>query len=112
VNLTFEGEVLSNSLTSAHTAIAFIKDFAADYGSFVETTIPLTPGPFSLNLATIPAPGRHVQYGFAMTGPNVWATDVAPFGNVQIGTVPEPTAIALVGLAIAGILAHRRRQNS
>ena len=110
VNLTFEGEVLSNTLTSAHTAIAFIKDFAPDYSSSVTTTVPLTPGPFSVSTFTIPAPGRHVQYGFQMVGPNVWITDVAPFGNVQIGAIPEPTTLGLLGIAVTGVVAYRRRR--
>lgn len=88
-NLTFAGTVLSNSLTSAHTAIAFIKDFAPDYSSFVQTTVPLTPGAFSISADLIPDPARHVQYGFQMTGVNVWVTDVAPFGTVTVtGTTP------------------------
>lgn len=110
VNLTFSGTVLSNSLTSAHTAIAFIKDFAPDYSSSVTTTVPLTPGPFSVNALTNPAPGRHVQYGFQMTGVNVWVTDVAPYGNVQIAAVPEPTTIGLLGICVAGVMAYRRRR--
>jgi hypothetical protein len=109
VNLTFEGEVLSNSLTSAHTAIAFIKDFAPDYSSSVTTTVPLTPGPFSVSAFTIPAAGRHVQYGFQMTGVNVWVTDVGPYGNVQIAAVPEPTTIGLLGICVASVMAYRRR---
>ncbi len=83
--LTFEGTVLSNSFTTAHSTIAFIKDFASDYSSFNITTVPLTsPGDFSITLATDPTPGRHVQYGFATTGVNVWSTDVAPFGFMEV----------------------------
>ncbi len=62
--LTFEGEVLSNSLTAAHNSTIFIKDFAPDFSSFNVTAIPATPGPFSINLALDPGAGRHVQYGF------------------------------------------------
>lgn len=82
--VTFEGEVLATSLTSAHTATAFIRDFAPDYSSFSTVTAPLTPGPFSITLPTFGFPGRHIQYGFNMSGVNVWVTDVAPFGSVQI----------------------------
>ncbi|HMO86178.1 MAG TPA: hypothetical protein PKC18_14780, partial [Lacipirellulaceae bacterium] len=68
--VTFEGIVLSNTLVSPYTSIAFIKDFAPDYSSFTQVDVPLTPGPFSVTLATNPAPGRHVQYGFQTVGPN------------------------------------------
>lgn len=91
--LTFEGEVLANSLTGDHVATAFIRDFAPDYSTFNTSTVALTPGPFSVSLATDPGAGRHVQYGFNMNGRNVWITDVAPYGTVQI------EAIADVGIA-------------
>jgi len=83
--VTFSGTVLANSLTG-HLAVAFIKDFAPDYSSNVAVTTNLTPGPFSISLATSADPGRHIQHGFTVTGPNVWVTDTAPFGNVQIAT--------------------------
>jgi hypothetical protein len=91
--VTFEGEVLANTLTSEHVATAFIRDFAPDYSTFNTSTVPLTPGPFSVSLATDPGAGRHVQYGFNFNGRNVWITDVAPYGTVQI------EAIADVGIA-------------
>jgi hypothetical protein len=87
--VTFSGVVLSNTLTSAHTVIAFIKDFAGDYSSFNQSFVALTsPGPFSINLATVNDPGRHVQWGFQMVGVNVWATDVGPYGTMVIGPTP------------------------
>lgn len=89
--VTFTGRVLANSLTSAHSSVAFIKDFAADYSSSNVVTVPLVNGVFSISLATDPGAGRHVQYGFQTTGPNVWSTDVAPFGSVQItAETPDP----------------------
>jgi hypothetical protein len=104
--LTFEGTVLSNTLTSAHTAVAFIKDFAPDYSSSVTQTVPLTPGDFSVSLALIPDPARHVQFGFQMVGVNVWATDVGAFGTVQVTAIPEPASLA--GLAALAIVRRRR----
>lgn len=86
--VNFSGLVISNTLTSAHTAIAFIRDFAPDYSTFVETTVPLAPGYFSLSLNTDAGAGRHVQWGFQMIGVNVWVTDVAPFGTVTIERDP------------------------
>ena len=97
--VTFSGTVLANSLVSPYTSVAFIKDFAPDYSSNVSVTVPLTPGPFSISLAANADPARHVQYGFETIGPNVWVTDVGPYGNVQIAAVPEPAGLVLLGLA-------------
>lgn len=106
--VTFSGIVLSNTLTAAHTSVAFIKDFAPDYSSSVTVTVPLTPGPFSVSLATIADPARHVQFGFETIGVNVWITDVEPYGNVQVTAIPAPAGgLALLGLG--GLLARRRR---
>jgi len=95
--LTFTGNVLSNTLTSSHTVIAFVKDFAPDFSSFNAATVALpASGPFFVTLATVNDPARHVQWGFQMTGPNVWITDLAPFGSVTIGpdaaTSARPTS--------------------
>lgn len=91
--VTFGGFVTSNTLTSAHVAFAFVKDFAPDYSSFVGSVVPVpTSGPFVVTLNTINDPARHVQYGIQMVGVNVWSTDVAPFGRVVIApSVPTPT---------------------
>lgn len=105
--VTFEGTILSNTYTSAHEASIFIRDFAPDYSSFNETFVPITAaGPFSISLATDPGAGRHVQWGFQSRGENVWITDVGPFGNVMIATIPEPASVALLAF---GLLALRRR---
>ncbi len=110
--VTFNFTVSTNTLTGAHTAFAFIKDFAPDFSSAVSTVIPLTPGAKSLSLATINDPARHVQYGFQMVGPDVWFTDVAPFGSVVLvpTAVPEPATFALLGTVAAGLLTARRRR--
>jgi hypothetical protein len=107
--VTFNGFVLSNTLTSAHVARVFVRDFAPDFSSFNESIVVLpSSGAFSISLATDAAPGRHVQYGFQMKGVNVWATDVAPFGNIVLSSIPSPGALALVGLG--GLVATRRRR--
>jgi len=97
--LNFSGMVTSNTLTSAHVAFAFIKDFAPDFSSSNATIIPLpASGPFSISLATINDPARHVQWGFQMVGVNVWVTDVQPYGSVTIApTQATPTQVSSWG---------------
>ncbi len=109
-NVTFTGLVLGNTLVSPYTSVAFIKDFAPDFSSFNSATAPLVNGMFSINLATVNDPARHVQYGFETIGPDVWATDVADKGSVQIALAPEPSTAALL---IGGIvcLAIRKRHH-
>jgi PEP-CTERM motif len=113
--LTFSGNVLANTLAGKQdpngngwTSVAFIKDFAPDYSSSVSITAPLVNGAFSISLAALADPTRHIQYGFETIGPDVWITDVAPYGSIQI--VPEPSSLALLGLGLAGTLVWRRRQ--
>ena len=114
--LTFTGNVLANTLFghtnqlgNGWTSVAFIKDFAPDFSSSVSTTASLTPGVFSISLATINNPARHIQYGFETIGPDVWVTDVGPYGNIQVTGVPEPASVLLVGIAGLAIAACRRR---
>jgi len=110
--VTFTGNVLSNTFINPYTSVAFIKDFAPDFSSSISTTIPLSPGVFSITLQTIPAAGRHVQYGFETIGPDVWSTDRDPVGGVQVTAVPEPASLALFGMGIlaAGFVACRRQR--
>jgi hypothetical protein len=112
--LTFTGNVLASTLLSSQnaqgngwTSVAFIKDFAPDYSSSIAVTAPLVNGVFSISLATVNDPARHVQYGFETIGPDVWITDVGPYGSVQV-TVPEPCSLGL--LALGGCLVLRRRR--
>jgi PEP-CTERM motif len=107
--VTFTGNVMANTLVNPYTSVAFIKDFAPDYSSFNTITAPLVNGVFSINLATVNDPLRHVQYGFETIGPDVWVTDVAAKGLVQITAVPEPATFALIGLGSAAMLIRRRR---
>jgi len=107
--VTFQGNVLSNSFTGAHSAIAFVKDYAPDFSSFTVSQVALTPGAFSISLNTINDPARHVQFGFQVVGVDVWFTDTAPFGNAVIST-PAPGSLALVG--VCGVIAARRRRQA
>ena len=113
--LTFSGDVLSNTLFghvnqlgNGWTSVAFIKDFASDYSSSVTVTAPLVNGVFSISLGTINDPTRHIQYGFETIGPDVWPTDVAPYGNIQIMAVPEPGTIGLLGVGALALIFSRR----
>jgi hypothetical protein len=115
VNLTFEGNVLANTLFghvdangNGWTSVAFIKDFAPDYSSFISVTVPLTVGHFNISLATVADPARHIQYGFETIGPDVWITDVGQYGSIQI--IPEPGSLALLGLGLGATALLRRRQ--
>ena len=115
--LTFTGDVLANTLSghvnqlgNGWTSVAFIKDFAPDYSSSVSITAPLVNGIFSISLPTINDPTRHVQYGFETIGPDVWSTDVGPYGSVQITGVPEPSGLALAGVGALAALCWRRRR--
>jgi len=107
-NVHFVGNVLSNTFTSSHVAQIFIRDFAADYSSSVDVFIPLVAGAFDISMNTIPLPGRHVQWGFRVTGPDVWFTDTGPYGTAVIATVPTPASLALIGLG--GLAMARRRR--
>jgi PEP-CTERM motif-containing protein len=113
--LTFTGNVPANTLVghvnqlgNGWTSIAFIKDFASDYSSSVTVSAPLVNGVFSLSLSAINDPGRHIQYGFETIGPDVWATDVGPYGSIQITAVPEPSTLALLAFGLAGLASRRK----
>ncbi len=85
-DVTFQGFVLSNTFTSAHVAVAFVKDYAPDFSSFNAAIVPLpASGAFSVTLHTVNDPARHVQWGFQVKGVNVWVTDLAPYGTAVVG---------------------------
>ena len=115
--LTFTGDVLANTLFghvnqlgNGWTSVAFIKDFASDYSSSVSVTAPLVNGIFNISLPTVNDPLRHVQYGFETIGPDVWITDVGPYGSIQVTGVPEPSGLALAGAGALAALCWRRRR--
>lgn len=109
VSVNFSGNVSAYSLTSAHVATVFIRDFASDFSSFNESSMVVdATGSFSISLDTIADPTRNVQWGVQVKGVNVWVTDIAPFGSISFTTVPAPGAMALLGLG--GLVAGRRRR--
>ena len=112
----FQGNVSSFTLQTGtnpntdYTFKAFIRDFAPDYSSVVEASVPITStGAFDFSLATINDPLRHVQYGLQMKGANVWFTDVGPKGSVTVNAVPEPSTYALLAFGGCAAAALRRR---
>jgi hypothetical protein len=116
--LTFTGLVLGNTMTgkadpngNGWTTVAVIKDFAPDYSSFTSRAVQLTPGVFSVTLDLVNDPARHVQYGFEVVGPDVWAADpdLPGYGNVQITAVPEAGVLGAVALAGVALLGRRRK---
>jgi hypothetical protein len=111
-DITFTANVLSNTFINPYTTIAYIYDYAPDYSTKVETTVPLTNGIFNLNYTAINDPTRHVLIGFLTVGPNVWVTDRGPVGTAQITAVPEPQeyAVGIAALLGAVILLRRRQQ--
>jgi len=87
----FSGSVPSYSLLSGSgnwTVKAFIRDFASDFSSYTESTVPVTgTGAFAVSLATNSDSTRHVQWGLTTTGPTVWITDLESKGNVVVQAV-------------------------
>lgn len=106
--VTFSGTVLSNTLVSPYTSQAFIKHFDGAFNLLSSQTVPLTPGEFSISLATLPE--THVQYGFETIGPNAWGTDADLMGSVTIALAVTPEPASLAAVAVVGVAMVRRRR--
>jgi hypothetical protein len=89
-NVIFSGDCETNTLASSYTCTAFIKDFSPSYSLVNSATVPLTPGPFSINLTT--QPGDNIQYGFETIGPDANPATVASLGEVVINA-PKVTNV-------------------
>ena len=81
--LTFAGYCVSNSLDSAYTARAWIKDASPSWGVEHRYDTNLVAGqPFILTVPT--TPGNHVQYGFGLWGPANSGTNPITQGAVVV----------------------------
>jgi len=84
----FSGTVPNYTLASGSgnwTVKAFIRDFAADYSSYTEQTVTIaSTGTFSITKDISSDPTRHTQWGLQTTGPDVWITDLASKGTVEV----------------------------
>jgi hypothetical protein len=99
--LTFTGNVTSNTLNSAYTAVAFIKGLnpATGYSTDVFVSAPLVAGqPFSITTDAAITAGLVVQYGFTIKGLNANPAQEAALGNVVVAgnavTPQEPLTAA------------------
>jgi hypothetical protein len=109
--VTFQFDVLANTLVSGYSADAFIKDFGPGYAYNGEQTVNLTPGNDSVTYAlTGSNPGEIVQFGFELIGPDANPAMVASLGSVEIAPAPEPTTMALAGIGLLGMLGFRMRR--
>jgi len=98
-DLTFAGNVVSNTLDSAYTATYFIKaldpnnGFADAFGGSKTFDLPAN-GEFSVSAtaAELPA-GLIVQYGFTVTGPNADPAVVGTLGSVVVNGDFETGAV-------------------
>lgn len=107
--VVFSGNVLSFDMTAAHDVRVFIRDFASDFSSSVDSFGDIdAAGNFSISLDTINDASRFVQWGIQVKGVNVWSTDIDPFGSAVFAIIPAPGAATLLGLG--GLVATRRRR--
>ena len=83
--LTFSGNVNSNTLDGAYDAVAFIKVFNANYSVLKQATVPLTGATFEVVFTDVnPAEDAVVQYGFQIIGLNANPEEEAALGNVVV----------------------------
>jgi hypothetical protein len=106
-NVTFNYDVLANTLPAGYTAQAFIKvlDPAAGWATTQSTFLALTPGAGSLFLAVNSGSGLITQVGFNLRGLDTNPASAAASTGVTI--TPEPTTMAL--LALGGLVLRRRK---
>lgn len=109
--LTFSGDVQDNTLVSPYTSVAFIKEFTTSYSLEQVQTVPLIGGQgFTVSLTS--SPGNIIQYGFETMGPDANPATVDSLGSVSVVAVPEPSVLALIGLAILSVPSQLRRRRN
>jgi len=64
---------------------------------------------YGLNTFTVTGTGNDTLSFVARHDPSQWFLDDV---NVAVSAVPEPTSLALVGLALAGLMVSTRRKNA
>lgn len=85
VELTFSGNINSNTLDSEYDAVAFIKVFNANYSVLKIATAPLTGANFEVVFTDVnPAEDAVVQYGFQIIGLNANPDNEAALGSVVV----------------------------
>ncbi len=101
--VTFNGNVLSNTLSSAYASTIFVKalDPALGYAAVVNQFI-TTPasGPFSVAAVIPNTPGLIVQWGFTVNGLNANPAAETSLGNIVIGPA-SPTPLSLINFEAA-----------
>lgn len=85
VELTFSGNVNSNTLDAGYDALAFIKVFNANYSVLKQATVPLNGANFEVVFTDVnPAEDAVVQYGFQIIGLNANPDNEAALGSVVV----------------------------
>lgn len=83
--LTFSGNVNSNTLDAGYDALAFIKVFNANYSVLKQATVPLNGANFEVVFTDVnPAEDAVVQYGFQIIGLNANPDNEAALGSVVV----------------------------
>jgi hypothetical protein len=97
--VTFTGTVISNTLVSPYTAVAFIKEFGPGYSYIGMTTEPLSGGS-SFTVTRAIGAGNICQYGFMTTGPNADPATMSSLGKaVMAVNNADPSLSALASHA-------------